>query len=128
MYFGVYYANEAVYNFPHHLLSTIFCFVSAVMLILILLPRLSTRLVSFAITGITFLLSIFFTFISPTKTVTYFELDSNSSWTCEQDSKNLVDVEISPDGYGVTLSRLETEKQSCILKAMTEKNSLTILQ
>lgn len=103
VYFGVYYLNEAIYDFPHHILSAVFCFVSAVMLILILLPKLNTRLISFAVTGVVLLVAVFFTFVSPTKSSTYFELDDNTNWSCQTDDDNLVDVEIS-DGYRVTLS------------------------
>lgn len=103
VYLGIYYTNEAVYNFPHHILSAVFCFVSAVMLILILLPKLNTRLISFGITAVVLLIAVFTTFINPTKTATYFELDNSTSWSCLDENNNLVDVEIY-DGCQVQLS------------------------
>lgn len=102
VFLGIDYLNKSIYDFPHHIISVIFCFTAAIMLILILLPKLNTRLISFGITAVALLASIFFTFINPTKTTYYFELDNKTSWSCQTD-ENLVDVQIS-EGYMVTLS------------------------
>lgn len=60
VYLGIDYLNKSIYDFPHHILTVIFCFAAAIMLILILLPKRNTRLISFWITAVALLVVIFF--------------------------------------------------------------------
>lgn len=92
---GTMYLNETLYAFPKHLLSSIFCYVFAAVLIFVLLPAKKERIIAFAITGILLGYSVFAFFINPAYSTALTHLDSSSSWTCTVDDENLLKVDIT---------------------------------
>lgn len=56
-YFGAYFLNSLIINFPHNLLSCIYCYVLAYLLIFVLLKNKKTRTIALIITTIAFIVS-----------------------------------------------------------------------
>lgn len=103
VYFGVFYLNIVIYDFPRHIISAVFCFAWAIILTLVILDKLSTRITTFAITFVILLLSVFVTFINPPESTLFASLDDSTSWTYEIENPDLVNVKID-DGYYVTMT------------------------
>lgn len=99
---GVEYFNIAIYNFPNHIFSAIFCIAQAVFLILVLLPKKRERIIAFALTAAVFLCVAYSVFFSSSVTTLSTSLDSSHTWTCQNGDESLVQVEIT-NGCNVTL-------------------------
>lgn len=59
VYFGAYFASSLIHNFPHNLLSCIYCYALAYALIFTLLRKNKTRIIALAITSIAAIALIF---------------------------------------------------------------------
>ena len=103
VYFGVFYLNIVIYDFPRHIISAVFCFAWAIILTLVILDKLSTRITTFAITFVMLLLSVFVTFINPPESTLFASLDENTNWTYEIENPDLVNIKID-DGYYITMT------------------------
>ena len=101
-FMSVTYLHSVMQNFPHHLLSCIFCFVLAVFLILVLLEKKKQRIVAFLIAAVIFLGS-FMIFVMG---VSFGMGDGSMSltldegnWTYTLEDDSIVSVEIEGGNY-----------------------------
>lgn len=94
-YQSVKYLRSALSDFPHHLLSAVFCVALAVMFILIFFDKKIYRIVSLAVIALVMAGTFIYT-IPKSKEVSLGE----GEWVCEIEDESVVSVEMS-DGSAV---------------------------
>ena len=99
-YSGVMYADMAFRNFPHHILSAIFCFALAAFFIVVLIRRKNCRIVAACITVCALIVSIIITVSSNSVDPYEFDLE-DGEWTYTIEDENI--AEITVDGNHVTV-------------------------
>lgn len=94
-YMVISYGRTAKGNFPHHLLSAIFCFALAVFLIFVLLDEKKHRIAALAIFAAAIIGSaVFFNYSNPTSAQIALE---KGEWTCAIEDSSYFTVEITDE-------------------------------
>lgn len=100
-YMTVEYFNSARYNFPHHLLSAVFCLVLAIFLIIILLDKKKYRIA--ALTVVLIVLIATFAYTAREHYVDMYLDEGN--WTYTMENKSIVDIKIENGNYIMITSK-----------------------
>lgn len=105
---GVTYLYSCVFGFPWHLCTTLFCFALIVWLVLKLLPGKRERLITFGITLVVVIVTVFVTFIKRPESEFSFPLDAQMAGheiTAVIDDPDLIRVEFSDESIIVFASK-----------------------
>ena len=135
-FLGVDYLRQTLYNFPHHLLTVLFCFAVAGLFIAVLLPGKRERIVATAITiAATAVFAATALFGSP-RSVAGYPMDNAKDYTFTVEDSKIVSVEptedgisITANGYGSTVITATAEDGTVVLYRVTvERNGLITLE
>ena len=113
-YAAVTYARSAAADFPHHLLSAVFCAVLSLFFIFVLLDKRMHRILAIAIVVAVTVVSVFVTKVNKVEEIV---LD-DGSWVCEIQDENIVDVEMT-DGNRAAVT---AENEGGSLLTFTDEN------
>ena len=101
-YLGVDYLRRMLYDFPHHLLTVLFCFAAAALLIPVLLPGKRERLIAGGVTlAATAVIAATVLFGSPHSFAGY-PMDNAQDYTFTVENSKIVSVEPTEDGINLT--------------------------
>ena len=91
-YQSVIYLKSVVFSFPHHLLSCIFCIITALVFIFALIEDKKKRAVLLILTAAVFIASFFFV-IAGAARKEVIDL-GEGSWSCEVENEEIIDAQI----------------------------------
>lgn len=100
---GMYFVESCVKSFPRNLLSAVFCFVLAAVLIFALLRRKSGRGVAFGITLIAAIAAAIFTFCAHSAFYSY-DLPGDEAWTITEAEGSIGEITVNDDGSGLLVN------------------------
>lgn len=124
---GMDFIGSCMNSFPKNLGSAVFCFVLAIVLILVLLRKKSGRLTAFGITLIATIIAAIFTFSAHTSFYNY-DLPGGEGWTISEIEGSIGDITVNDEGSSLLINADEfgTEELTLVNEAgETQKMTVT---
>ena len=101
-YHGVDYLRRMLYDFPHHLLTILFCFAVVVLFILVLLPRKRERLIAGGVTLAATAVFAAIVLLGSPKSFAGYPIENAQDYTFTVENSKIVSVEPTEDGIDIT--------------------------